>query len=225
MIFIVSLFSALVLANEPPPTAFPIFLKLGFSSILEFDDSPTKVVIGDSQNFQVERLNRSIVLKTVAPYAASNMFVYFANAEPRLFVLTASEEAEPTYYRKFQRPVEMIKETAKAFRSQSKRSVRIISAQFDGKKDYLTIDVEVGADSKELVKPNWSNVRLIHSKSTLVPYKLWAQRQEVQKDSRIRARFIFAKPNVPKNMVGVSLVIPVVGSTTPFALALARGSQ
>jgi hypothetical protein len=76
------------------PAPLPIFLKMGFSSVLEFSEAPSRVVLGDNQGFKVERLDESIVIKTLVPYANTNMFVYFRAQEPQLFVLTASEEAE-----------------------------------------------------------------------------------------------------------------------------------
>ncbi len=75
----------------------PIFLKAGFSSVIEFDEAPIRVVLGDTQSFQVERVERSLVVRTLAPYAVTNLFVYFREASPKLFVLTASEDAEPSY--------------------------------------------------------------------------------------------------------------------------------
>src|SRR3546814_6334164 len=51
--------------------------------------------------FQLEKLNRSIVVKPLAEYATTNMFVYFKGKRARLFILNASEEAEPTYFKRF----------------------------------------------------------------------------------------------------------------------------
>ena len=91
-------------AQGAPPIPFPVFLRAGFSTVLEFDDAPVKVVLGDPNSFHLEKLDKSLVLQTLAPYATTNMFVYFKKLEPRLFVVTASEDAEPTYYRKFETP-------------------------------------------------------------------------------------------------------------------------
>ena len=103
-IFTLLLFPMLAFAAAPP-TPFPVFLKSGFSSVLDFEEAPTRVVLGDAQSFQVEKFERSLVVRALTPYASSNMFVYFRSAEPRLFVLTASEDAEPTYYKKFEEPL------------------------------------------------------------------------------------------------------------------------
>src|SRR5476651_1017859 len=104
--FAILLLSSLVATGaEVTPIApimpFPVFLKAGFSSVLEFEEVPVRVVLGDGQSFQVEKVERSLVVRTLSPYAASNMFVYFKDTAPRLFVLTASEDANPTYYKKF----------------------------------------------------------------------------------------------------------------------------
>ena len=101
MKLIAILFSQMAFAMNVGPTTFPVFLKEGFSSILEFEEAPTQVVLGDQNLFQIEKLNRSIIIKPLTAYATTNMFVYFKGKETKLFILTASEETEPTYYKKF----------------------------------------------------------------------------------------------------------------------------
>lgn len=213
-------------AVEIPPTPFPVFLRSGYSSILEFENSPTRVVLGDSQSFQVERLERSIVIKTLAPYASSNLFVYFKDTPTRLFVLTASEDAQPTYYKKFEAPV--VLKTAgptvsTSARSPLPRAVKLRIAKFDSKKDYLTVEAEISADSTGVVRPNWPLVRLREGGRTIAPIQLWSERKDVQRDARVRCRFIFAKPNVKRTLDGVSLVIPLEGDTRTMTIAL-KGS-
>ncbi len=203
------------------PTPFPVFLRLGFSSVLEFDETPTRVVMGDPQSFQVEKLDHSIVLKTLVPYATGNMFVYFKNQEPKLFVLTASEDAEPTYFRKFE-PLVKPKPLTIAKPASYKKDIRLLSTLFDAKKDYLTVEIQISAASGEAIKPNWELVRLSNSGVPLTPSKLWSERKEVQKDTRVKARFIFAKPNIPRNLQGVSLIVPLLGSPTPFTLPIGK---
>jgi hypothetical protein len=216
------------MAASIPPMPFPIFLKVGFSSVLEFEDTPTRVVLGDAQNFQIERLDHSLVVRTLAPYAVGNMFVYFKDKDPQLFILKASEDAEPTYYRKFEPPVIPKKlntiSTTKSFFI-SHRGARTVSSFFDRKKDYLTIEIEISANSDQVVKPNWSLIRLSFNNSTIVPNKLWSERQEVQKDSRVKARFIFFKPNVPRNLKDVYLVIPLQGEVSPLKVLLEGGRR
>lgn len=214
------------LANRPIP--FPVFLKSGFSSILEFEEAPTRVVLGDSQAFQVERLERSLVLRTLVAYATSNMFVYFSKDTPRLFVLTASEDAEPTYYKKIDPPIEALPPRPNGGGrgiSPKLKVSQVISAKFDAKKDYLTVEVRIAADSAHLLRPNWTLVRLRHLASIQTPMKLWAERQDVQKDSAIRARFIFAKPNIPRDLADSLLIIPIEGSLAPISLNLRGGSR
>lgn len=223
---ILLLVSSVAFGSTPAP--YPVFLKAGFSSVLDFSEAPSRVVLGDSQRFQVERLDRSLVIKALAPYAATNMFVYFPGQEPKLFVLSASEDAEPTYYRRFESPIPQKIENKSNVPTQKiafKAGTRVVFSQFDAKKDYLSVEIEITADSKETIRPTWGWVRLKYGGSALVPYKLWAQRQDIQKDSQIRARFIFAKPNIPRNLKGVSIIIPIEGRPSPISLALSRGAQ
>ena len=209
-----------------PPTPFPVFLRMGFSSVLEFEGAPSRVVLGDAQTFQVERLERSLIIRALAPYATSNMFVYFRAEPPRLFVLTSSEEAEPTYYKSFESQIVKRKEIVPAVaRQESYPAVggtRLLSAQFDLKKDYLTVEILIAADSKESLRPKWDWVRLIFNRAAISPDKLWAERKEIQKDSRVRARFIFTKPNIPRNLVGTSIVVPLQGRSNPLRVSLSR---
>lgn len=214
--------------NEPIPT--PIFLKAGFSSVLEFDDSPTRVVLGDSQSFQVEKLDYSLVVRTLSPYAVSNMFVYFKSNETKLFILKASEDAEPTFYRKFESKITLKRQVLALERASPaksgppakpyKREIKIISKTFDDKKDYLTVEVQLSADSSSRVKPRWDWVRLIYKSNSLKPMKLWAERQDVQKDTKVKARFIFAKPNIPRDFKETSIVIPIYGEEKPFQASM-----
>ena len=224
--YLLLLFPTVAFANALAPTPFPVFLKIGFSSVLEFEEAPVRVVLGDAQSFQVEKAEHSLVVRTLAPYAASNMFVYFKESEPRLFILTASEDASPTYYKKFESqapPKPIPKPDVSRSLVIPKAGGRILKAEFDTKKDYLTVEFDLAADSKEPVKPNWSWVRLRYNKSAIVPYKLWAERKEIQKDARVKARLIFAKPNVPRNLQDVAVVIPLQGNPTPITLQLRGG--
>jgi hypothetical protein len=200
------------------PTPFPVFLKAGYSTILEFEDIPIRVVLGDSQSFQVEKLDRSIVIKTLASYANTNMFVYFKTKDPRLFVLTASEDAEPTYYKKFET---IAPPPAKKVAIVYKKSAKLLSAQFSTKKDYLTVEIVVSAGAEAKLLPQWNKVRLAHNTDTLSPDKLWSERKEVQKDSNSKARFIFHKPNLPRDRKNTRLIIPLHGSSNPLVISLA----
>lgn len=210
-------------ATPLPPTPFPLFLKAGYSTILEFEEAPSRVVLGDTQSFQVERLERSLIVKTVTVYASSNMFVYFKNQDTRLFVLTASEDAEPTYFKKF----ESLKVPARASETASVKTMNslprggtISTYHFDSKKDYLTIDIAIKADSNSPLKPNWNLVRLTSQGRAIAPFKLWAERKIVQKDSTTKARFIFSKPNISRDLKGVNLVIPLIGDSHSISIPL-----
>jgi hypothetical protein len=205
------------------PTPFPIFLKEGFSTILEFEEVPTQVVLGDANLFQVEKLNQSIVIKPLVAYATTNMFVYFKTKEARLFILAASVDAEPTYYKKFESPIPRVVEKTET-KSAGSRAIRlgtrITSVAFDAKKDYLTVDLILSAGARARIAPNWDQVRLRFRNKTETPMKLWSERREAQRDSSIRARFVFAKPNVPADLKDVSLVVPVKGDPKAISLAL-----
>lgn len=213
------------------PTPFPVFLKEGFSTILEFEEPPTQVVLGDANLFQVEKLNRSIVIKPLTTYATTNMFVYFKTKDARLFILSASEDADPTYYKKFESFVPKTKPASESRKPETPRSTaqksgtRITSISFDGKRDYLTVDVVISASSSTRVAPNWDQVRLKHRSKVVVPTKLWSERREAQRDSSIKARFIFAKPNVPGDLKDVSIVVPVKGSANAISLPLKRSKS
>jgi len=211
------------------PTPFPVFLKEGFSTILEFEEAPTQVVLGDANLFQVEKLNRSIVIKPLGIYATTNMFVYFKTKDARLFILSASEDAEPTYYKKFEsfvpKPSPEIKSSQVISNRTSKGDTRITIVSFDEKRDYLTVEMIISASSASKMAPNWDQVRIKHRSKAIAPSKLWSERREVQRDSSIKARFIFAKPNVPADLKEVSIIVPIKGSTTGISLPLKRGKS
>lgn len=226
MFFVSMLLSQSLAANSPSPMTFPVFLKQGFSSILEFEEAPTQVVLGDQNLFQIEKLNRSIVIKPLTANAVTNMFVYFKTKETRLFILTASEDATPTYFKKFSSHVPKLPPTPnrKTIRLPQKilRGARLVKVAFDSKKDFLTVDLEVTADSSGVVTPSWDLIRLKYKDRTMAPSKLWSERREVQPDSRIKARFIFTKPNIPLDLKSVSVVIPIKGASIPMSIALGK---
>lgn len=211
---------AFALPPEQGPT--PIFLKEGYSSILDFDDAPTQVVIGDSNSFQVERLRKSIVLKPLVPYSTTNLFVYFKDKPTKLFILSASEDSQPTLLRKF----ETVKPTPlPGSRAPLERQAFVKKATFDKNKDYLTVDVLLSADSNRKIIPDWNLIRLRYKESSLSPSKVWSERKEIQKDSSLRARFIFTKPNIPRDLAKTSITIPILGETNPIQLVLSGGTR
>ncbi len=223
------IFSAMALAAAMPPAPFPVFLKAGFSSVLEFDEAPTRIVLGDGQKFQVEKLEHSLVIKTLAAFAATNMFVYFREKEPRLFVLTASEDAQPTFYKSFvdppPPPPKVVAAPAARAAPAPLHGGRVVSLRFDAKKDYLTIDFAIRADAGNVLHPNWTLARLMFAGTAIAPFKLWAERKDVQKNAEVRARLIFAKPNVPRNLAGASLVVPLEGSIESVRIPLKGGKR
>ena len=225
MKWLIIIFSQITFAANVSPTTFPVFLREGFSSILEFEESPTQVVLGDQNLFLVERLGKSIVIKPLTPYATTNMFVYFKAKDTKLFILTASEEAEPTFYKKFDsiisEPVEIVK-IAKVVRKYPK-GILITSSSYDSKKDYLTVDFIVSADSSGKISPNWDLIRLKYKDKIISPSKLWSERREAQRDSQVNARLIFTKPNVPGDLKGVSIVVPSKKNSKPFIQNLKEG--
>lgn len=221
MALISLLLTQVAFAMSMGPTPFPVFLKEGFSSILEFEEAPTKVVLGDQNLFQVERLDHSIVIKPVTAYATTNMFVYFKNKETRLFILSAAEDNQPTYFKKFT-SILLPKNTEQVVGHSVQRSkgVSVRNASSDSKKDYLTVDFSVRADSSAKLIPDWNNVRLKYKDRYITPSKIWSARREVQRNAIVSARAIFTKPNVPSESKELSIVVPLTGSTITLTAAL-----
>ena len=212
-----NLLIALAMANPLPPTTTPVFLKTGFSTILQFDQNPSRVVLGDAQAFQVERMKDSLVVRPLLDSATSNLFVYFPNDEVLVFVLKAESNAEPTFLRTFQTKLQLApKPTTKRRLAES---FRVVSSKFDDKKDYLSVLVEVRAGTKAVL-PRWGLVKLEWPGSSLAPVRLWSERKEVQVDSQIKARFIFAKPSLPRALQGARLILPLLDRENPLEAQL-----
>ena len=95
LIFVLLSLSQMTFAANLDPTSFPIFLRMGFSSIIDFNEVPQRVVIGDSQGFQIEKLDKSLVLRTLVPYATTNMFVYFKIRATRPLIETVYAQGHP----------------------------------------------------------------------------------------------------------------------------------
>ena len=217
MKFLTIVLAQVALAANATPTTFPVFLKEGFSSILEFEEAPSQVVLGDQNLFLVEKLNRSIVIKPLSPYATTNMFVYFKSKETKLFLLTASEEAEPTYYKKFDDEIKKSLDAGKvAVPVKYSKGLHLKSSDYDSKKDYLTIDFIIAADSSGKLSPSWDLIRIKHKDRIVNPTKVWSERREAQRDSFVKARLIFTKPNIPADFKNVSIIVPIKGISKPF---------
>jgi hypothetical protein len=212
--------SALGFANDIPSMSAPLFLKPGFSTVVEFVTSPTHVVIGDANSFQVERLKNALVIKTLSAEAVSNMLVYFRNGEPKVFILKASENVEPTLYKKIasEKPVQF--ESQARSKSITPKRTKIVSAQFDPKKDYLTIEYVIVANSASQITPAWDEVRITFGTKSFDPQSSWSERKIVQRDSFVRARAIFATPDIPRDLRGVSLSIPTKEDIKKIILGL-----
>jgi len=209
------------------PAPVPLFLKSGFSSVLEFDAVPSRVVIGDGGSFQVERLDKSLVVRPVVEEATTNLLVYFKGAPTRMFVLRATLEEEPALYRKYENVAEQSKASLAIVAPGHGGRVekpgggisRITSAKFDAKKDFLTLDTIISAGPEKLV-PDWNAARLKKGSKEFSAKKLWAERSEVQAGSAVKSRFIFEKPDLGVALKGASLVLPMKGSGRAIILNL-----
>jgi hypothetical protein len=202
------------------PAPVPLFVKSGFSSVLEFDAKPIRVVLGDAGSFQVERLDKSLVIRPAVDEATTNLFVYFANGPTRMFVLRSTLEEEPALYRKFGLEAKVAQQPGQSGMVRKRKITRVLSAVFDAKKDYLTIETELSAPSTGKLEPIWKNVRLEANGNEEAPQKLWAEREEIQADSTVKARFVFRKPNIARSFKGTTLVIPVKGQGSSLKLRL-----
>ena len=221
MVLISSVLVPAAFAITLGPTSFPVFLKEGFSTVLEFEEAPTRVVLGDPNHFQVEKLERAVVIKPLTAYATTNMFVYFKTNDARLFILTASEDAEPTYFKKFTTPIPPPKLAKKqSTPARYVRQARATKASLDKKKDYLAVDFEITADSSGKILVDWEQIRLRYKDRFISPSKLWSERREVQRDSLVKGRLVFTKPNVPADLAEVSIVVPVKGSAKSLSFPL-----
>jgi hypothetical protein len=218
--------SVTALAREPLST--PVFLKFGFSTVVEFEETPTEIVIGNSQLFQIEQLRKSLVIRPTTKSASTNAFVYFKKAVPRLLILTASDETKPNYYRLVEEsylPKTTVPLKAASPRNKKQTSavgMRVGRIEFRVPHDYLTVDVTITANSSREISPRWDLARLNFRGRHLVPSKVWSARRTVSRDSTVKARFIFTKPDIPGNLSGVSLKLP---QNTGEALVLNLGGS
>lgn len=210
-------------ANALDPITIPIFLKNGYSSVVEFEEVPLRAVLGDSHSFQIEKIEKSLVIRPLVKEANSNLFVYFKNSSPRLLILTANDSANPTFFKKFEsfkRESPAKVDTLKKVEV-SPRQSQVIKYYFDKKKDFLTVDFVLVADSRSKIAPKWENVYLKTKNETIISNKIWSERKEVQKDTFIKARVSFIRPNISKKIDMAVLEVPTSG--TLLRLPLNKG--
>jgi hypothetical protein len=204
---------------ECAPVSFPVFTKQGYSSVLEFESPPLQVVIGDKESFQVERMGNSLAIRPLVSEGATNLIVYFSKSEPVLFLLKASDEAEPLLYKKIEKGVSspVSKASPSPRPSSIPTSTKVTYARFTAKHDFLVVKAFLVA-GKERLAIDWSQVHLGFKDKQIKPSSLWAERQEVAQGTSASSRFIFPKPDVPSNLAGVSLVLPLKNSPSKITL-------
>lgn len=226
ILIILQLFYFSAFANTTNEASFPVFLKIGFSSIIDFNEMPLRVVLGDSQGFQIEKMDKSLVLRTLVPYATTNMFVYFKDAPPQIFTLTADEDANPTVYRKLEviRPIKVVEQKPSSKTVRLKKGAYLSTASWDKEKDYLTIDGYINADSNVIILPKWDLIRLAVGDKKISPFKVWSARKEIQKDSSVKFRLIFMRPNINKDLNKNFVIIPLQGKSESLHLELKKGN-
>lgn len=212
-----------------PTIIQPVFLKLGFSSVIEFNIEPEKIIIGDSQNFQVEKTNKSLVIRCLRPYASSNLFVYFKKHPTQIYSLTADEEAIPTLLKKIVLTDSVLKTESNSTTVTKTSDIKIKKytdrlilkkTEFSRAKNYLTIDFFITASSDNKLLPNWKKIILKCGKTELPTYKTWGERQEIQKDTEIKARVIFLRPNIGSSLSSSKcvLVVPLKNANSNLKL-------
>ncbi len=212
-------------ALNEPPIAQPLFLKLGFSSVVEFDEEPEKIILGDSQSFQVEKTNKSLVIRSLTNYASSNLFVYFKKHPTQIFSLTSDEDASPTLLKKIYLNDLVIKATPpEATKTEVKKKyiegAKLIKKEFSKAKDYLTLDYLITAGNSSKLEPQWNKIRLRCGKTEIPPYKTWSEREVIQKDSDMKARVIFLRPNIGNDLKKCFLDIPAKDRSKNLKLEL-----
>ena len=201
-----------------PIVAYPLFLKKGYSGVVNFTESPARVVLGDSKLFQIERLKSSLIIRPLFEEATSNLFVFFKTADPKLFLLSAKKDADPNFYLDFDYPVRATPvgqyETKPKLFTHSSAGVgfRVIEKNFSDKRDYLLLKVGIRNNDYSLLNPIWDASRLKYKGKFFAPSKVWAERKSIFKSSEVRATFEFTRPGVLESMEGVELVIPLSDS-------------
>lgn len=229
----VYLLHSLVASNAAlsAPAPVPLFLKAGYSSVLEFEEAPARVVIGDAGSFQVERMEKSILVRPVVEEASTNLVVYFKVSGPRMFILKATPDEEPAMYRKYvsvkEAPAASISSKKKLSTGPvhseirpAKKMTRVTRATLDQKGDYLIVEASFAAPAITRMSPQWKQSKISYKGKDQKPSKIWAEREVVQPGATIRAKFVFNSPEVPKSLAGVTLSVPVQGKYQAIELKL-----
>lgn len=213
----VFVFTSVAVADPAP---YPIFLKPGFSSVLEFDKAPSKVVLGDAEAFQIERLESSIVIRPKTDDAVTNLFVYFEKVPPKMFLLRSSSEADPALYRKFQAAAPPRGAESPGSSKAPRRASAIRSVSVDPKKEFVLIEAEFIGTGRSALRPSWNSAKLKIGRNSIAPTKTWVERREIPPGAAVRARFTFEHDRVPEGANGSMLVIPMGGGSEQLILPL-----
>lgn len=235
LVIILLLFSLSVCANTLDTalqTPHPLFLKQGYSAIIEFSESPIRVVVGDHRSFQVEKMDKSLVVRPLVVSASSNLFVYFKDAPPKLFTLNASDDNTPTLFVRFDLSLtKMIQKNTQSTETKNKQPIKtkisyteglkLKSAVFDKTKDYLTIDYLISAGQSK-IEPIWEEIFISSAGQKIKPYKIWSERSDIQKDTEVKARLTFLRPDVSKLLKNVSVIVPLKNRIDVLKLNLGK---
>jgi hypothetical protein len=180
-----------------------VYLSLGRSTVLSFDDKPTKVVLGNSNYFNVEFIGNDLTIQPLSN-VETNLFVYTQKQSKYGFILkpgTSSLYSDIVYVR-WKKSPSLVSKTENKIVSRSLKkppkvvlSIKRLEFQLikisilENEKTYL-FDFEIRNSSKGNIALNSSDVYLQQNRKRFLEQKLVLEKDQINSGEKLRARII-----------------------------------
>lgn len=203
-----------------------IYLKPGRSSVIQFNEAPVGIILGNPKAFQAERYGSNLVLRSNVASASTNLFVLFKKSDLKSFDLHCDPELKQTSVLKVDYPELVQTSNTDTFKPiqqtmpkddilklpRNQLFLRVMSASWTKHKDYLNITVRITNTHDHRKTLGWKYASLKKGDKFIVPAAVRARRAEVAPNEQIYTKLEYKRPDVPADLKDIKLVLPVKDS-------------
>ena len=181
-----------------------VFLKLGRSTVLRFREKPKKIVLGNSNYFNIEFVENDLTIQPLQSGVTTNLFVYgtyhlyafnlkstFGNYYDDLLKVRWKS---PRIYKKKKRKVKnsKVKKVSKTLEIPGKLKIELKSVLQNKRLGMTILDFEVVSLQKSNLKTKDIEVILTRKKKSLVDQKFVFETDEIKQGKGARLRVLLS---------------------------------
>ena len=219
--FILALSSLNVFSGDKKEPLKTININENLSTIVEFNQEPEALVIGNKKAFHVEKLQKRLVINsTLKAPQNSNLFVLFKGEKMAFLYLISNPGLSHNDFVKIdypkvtlaKKPIKIKKKRIKKKRKRStwgKIHIKAYRAVFSHKKDYLEIRLKISNGLKHRITPALSFTTIKSGKKYITPDKVFSERKTIASGSYTYVKLIFLRPDLPGKEKRFQINIPI----------------